>query len=164
MKNFLIGIFIAIFFMASCHQTTQKKQEPASAPVQEKRVDPTVQKLSEMQYRSLVFDYESHPDQWVFIGNKPCVVDFYAEWCRPCKMIAPFFDTLAREYAGKVNFYKINVDESQNLAQFFNVRSIPTVMFCNTEAARYVNGAYPMEYYRSLVDSLIGLEKKTLVP
>lgn len=66
---------------------------------------------------------------WRFLGDKPALVDFYASWCRPCQMLSPIVDEVAEEYAGKVDIYKVNVDDEQELAAMFNVRSIPTLVY-----------------------------------
>ena len=66
---------------------------------------------------------------WHFLGDKPALVDFYASWCRPCQMLSPIVDEVAEEYAGKVDIYKVNVDDEQELAAIFNVRSIPTLVY-----------------------------------
>ncbi|MBO7262541.1 MAG: thioredoxin [Alistipes sp.] len=66
---------------------------------------------------------------WKFLGDKPALVDFYASWCRPCQMLSPIIDELAEEYAGKVDIYKVNVDDEQEVAAHFNVRSIPTLAY-----------------------------------
>lgn len=67
--------------------------------------------------------------QWKFLGDKPVLVDFYAAWCRPCQMLSPIVDEVAEEYAGRVDIYKVNVDDEQELAAYFNVRSIPTLAY-----------------------------------
>lgn len=66
---------------------------------------------------------------WQFLGDKPALVDFYASWCRPCQMLSPIVDEMAEEYADKVDIYKVNVDDEQELAAIFNVRSIPTLVY-----------------------------------
>lgn len=88
-----------------------------------------VQHITAAQFKSIVFDYETQK-QWLFKGKRPCVVDFYADWCGPCKMLSPTMDQLAKEYAGKIDFYKINIDKEPDLAQAFQVSSIPALLFC----------------------------------
>ncbi|MBQ6613493.1 MAG: thioredoxin [Alistipes sp.] len=66
---------------------------------------------------------------WTFLGDKPALVDFYASWCRPCQMLSPIVDEMAEEYAGRVDIYKVNVDDEQELAAHFNIRSIPTLVY-----------------------------------
>lgn len=85
--------------------------------------------LTSEQFIARVGDYRSNPGSFKFLGNKPALIDFYAEWCGPCKMIAPVLEELSGEYAGKVDIYKVNVDEEEELAMLFGIRSIPTLIF-----------------------------------
>ena len=85
------------------------------------------------QFLSQVLDYVSNPSSIKFMGSRPAVVDFYANWCGPCKMLAPIFEKLSNEYAGKVDFYKIDVDQEGALTADFNVQSIPSLFFFSTD-------------------------------
>ncbi|MBQ3677506.1 MAG: redoxin domain-containing protein [Bacteroidales bacterium] len=152
MKQHFLFVLCLLIVAACGNKNAQTKQHVETQSVVKK---PIVESLSEQQYREVVFNYLESPTQWDFKGGKPCVVDFYAEWCRPCKAIAPYFDTLAEVYAEKVDFYKINVDYARELSEFFQIRSIPTVMFCDEESLQYANGAYTMDFYVKMIDSLL---------
>lgn len=76
-----------------------------------------------------IMDYEAHPDEWVFAGSRPAVIDFYTTWCGPCKMMAPVVESLAEKYAGKIDFYKVDIDQESELASVFGISSIPTFLF-----------------------------------
>jgi thioredoxin len=76
-----------------------------------------------------VANYEANQDSFKFLGDKPAIIDFYAEWCGPCRMLSPKFEEISNLYAGKVDVYKINVDEEEELASLFDIRSIPTLVF-----------------------------------
>lgn len=80
------------------------------------------------EFKTKVFDFEKNPKQWKFIGKRPCIVDFFATWCGPCKRLAPILEELAQEYQGRVDFYKVDVDKSNDLASAFGIRSIPTLL------------------------------------
>jgi len=80
-------------------------------------------------FKEKVWDFEKNPEEWKYEGNVPCVIDFYADWCKPCKMVAPIMDELAIKYDGKVKIYKINTDKEKKLAGVFGIRSIPSVLF-----------------------------------
>lgn len=88
-----------------------------------------VTELTAELFKSKVMDYEKHPQEWIFAGDKPAVIDFYATWCGPCKATAPIVDALAVTYAGKVDFYKVDVDKQQEIAALFGIRSIPSLLF-----------------------------------
>lgn len=90
----------------------------------------TTTHIGKADFINLIMDYEKNPQTWVFKGDKPCLVDFYAEWCGPCKITGPILEELAKEYAGKINIYKIDVDKEKELASVFGVQSIPTFLFC----------------------------------
>jgi len=85
--------------------------------------------LTKESFKEKVFDYENNKE-WNFKGELPCIIDFYADWCGPCKMVAPILEQLSEEYKGKINIYKIDTEKEQELAAAFQIRSIPTILFC----------------------------------
>lgn len=87
-----------------------------------------IEHLSKETFLEKVFNYEKNTD-WKFEGTLPCIIDFYADWCGPCKMVAPILEELAVEYAGKINIYKIDTEAEQELAGAFGIRSIPSMLF-----------------------------------
>jgi thioredoxin 1 len=92
-----------------------------------------VKNISKADFLTLIMDYEANPTQWVFKGKKPCVVDFYADWCGPCRMTSPILEELAVEYEGKIDIYKVNVDKEKELSQVFGVSGIPAFLYCPME-------------------------------
>ena len=86
--------------------------------------------LNKEMFLKKVMDYEKNPEKWIFKGELPCLIDFYADWCRPCKITGPIIDELAKEYAGKIHVYKINTEEQRELAAVFGIRSIPSFLYC----------------------------------
>lgn len=87
-----------------------------------------VEYLTKETFKEKVFDFETNKD-WKFEGTEPCLIDFYAEWCGPCKMVAPILDELSSEYDGKMKIYKVNTEEQPELAQMFGIQSIPSILF-----------------------------------
>lgn len=85
--------------------------------------------LTYKEFISKVWDFEKNPSTFVFKGKIPAIVDFYADWCGPCRKVSPIMEKLAQEYEGRVAIYKINVDQEKDLASVFQVRSIPMVLF-----------------------------------
>ena len=101
-----------------------------------------------------VWDFENNPQEWVYKGDTPCVIDFYADWCKPCRMVAPIMDELSKDYDGKVKIYKIDVDKEKKLASVFQVRSIPSVLFIPKTGKPEMNtGALPKDSYIEIIET-----------
>ena len=116
--------------------------------------------LTKAEFLKKVFDYEKNPTKWVYAGDKPCIIDFYADWCGPCKRVAPILRELAAEYKQEIIVYKINVDQEKELAAVFGVQSIPTFLFIPKEGQPMVSmGALPREEFVKQIDSFL-LKKK----
>ena len=108
--------------------------------------------LTKQTFLEKVFDYEKNKE-WKFEGELPAVVDFWAPWCGPCKMVGPIIDELSEEYKGKVNFYKVNTDEEQELGAVFGIRSIPSLLFIPKDGQpKLAVGALPKESFKSTID------------
>lgn len=88
---------------------------------------PTI-KLTTQKFKDDVFDYTTEKE-WKYKGSVPAIIDFYADWCGPCKMVAPILEELANEYDGKLNIYKVDTEVEQELSQVFGIRSIPSILF-----------------------------------
>ena len=85
--------------------------------------------ITKADFLKKVYDFEKNPDEWKYLGSQPAIVDFYADWCGPCRQLSPVLDELTKEYSGKLTIYKVNVDNERGLATFFGIRSIPTLLF-----------------------------------
>lgn len=85
--------------------------------------------LTKETFMEKVANFEANPKEWKYLGDKPCIIDFYADWCGPCKAVAPILEELAKTYDGQIYVYKINTDEQQELASAFGIRSIPSLLF-----------------------------------
>lgn len=111
--------------------------------------------LTRESFQEKVFDFEKNKS-WTFAGELPCIVDFYADWCGPCKMVAPVLEDLAKEYAGKVNFYKVDTEDQQELAAVFGIRSIPSILFCPKEGKpQMAMGAMPRDAFVEAIDQVL---------
>lgn len=107
--------------------------------------------LTKDTFLTKVFNYEKNPE-WKFEGELPCLIDFYADWCSPCKMVAPILEELSKEYDGKINIYKIDTEAQQELAAAFGIRSIPSLLFCPKEGQpQMAMGALPKQ---SLIEAI----------
>jgi thioredoxin 1 len=111
--------------------------------------------LGKREFKQKIYDY-TFSREWKFKGDKPAVIDFYADWCRPCKMIAPIMDQLSEEYEGKVRFYKVNTEKEPEVAKAFNISSIPTLLFIPmTGSPVVVRGAQPRFLLKRHVETIL---------
>lgn len=111
--------------------------------------------LTKETFLNKVFDYEKNQD-WKYAGELPCLIDFYADWCSPCKMVAPILEELAVEYKGKINIYKVDTEEEQELAGVFGIRSIPSLLFCPKDGApQMAMGALPKDTFKKAIDDIL---------
>lgn len=122
MKNklFLPGLFFLIFF-SGC-----KSENPSSASITD--TGNAVVALTGESFRKLVFNYETNKE-WKYEGDKPAIVDFYADWCPPCRQLSPLVEEIAKEYNGKIVVYKVNTDKEKDLAQSIGISNLPTLLY-----------------------------------
>ena len=117
-----------------------------------------VEQLSEETFKEKVFDFVNH-STWNYEGNLPCVIDFYADWCAPCKVVAPIMDELSQEYEGRVIFYKVDTQVEQGLAAAFGIRSIPSILFVPTnDKPQMAVGALPKESMEKAITDVLKVE------
>ena len=120
-----------------------------------------VEFLSEETFKSKVFNFEKNKD-WKFEGDKPCMIDFYADWCQPCKMVAPILEELSEEYDGKIDIYKIDTEVERNLAGMFGIQSIPSLLFVPKEGQpQMAVGALPKETFKKAIADVLKVEEQT---
>ncbi|WP_075590901.1 thioredoxin [Labilibacter marinus] len=101
--------------------------------------------LTKETFKEKVFDFEANKE-WKFAGNKPCLIDFYADWCGPCKAIAPVLEELSKDYDGKIDIYKVDTEAERELSGMFGVQSIPSLLFIPSEGQpQMAQGALPKE-------------------
>jgi len=101
--------------------------------------------LTKQTFLEKVFNYEANKE-WKFEGKLPCIIDFYADWCQPCKIVAPILEELSGEFDGKIDIYKVNTEQEVELASAFGIRSIPSMLFCPAEGQpQMAVGALPKE-------------------
>ncbi len=117
--------------------------------------------LNKQTFLEKVFNYEQNKE-WKYEGELPALVDFWAPWCGPCRMVGPVLEELSEEYKGKVNIYKVNTDEEQELGGVFGIRSIPSLLFVPKEGQpRMAVGALPKESLIEAIEKeLLGEEVK----
>lgn len=115
--------------------------------------------LTKETFKEKIFDFEKS-QEWDFKGEKPCIIDFYADWCGPCKIVAPVLEELAGEYTGKLDIYKINTEDQQELAGMFGIRSIPSLLFVPVnDKPQMAMGALPKEAFQEAIKDVLKVEK-----
>lgn len=124
----------------------------------------TTVKLTTEDFKLKVLDYTTQ-EQWSYQGTLPAIIDFYADWCGPCKMVAPVLEELAKEYDGKLIIYKVDTEKEQELAAIFDIRSIPTFLFIPMEGKPMLQpGALSKAMFKKVIDEHLVVEKKIILP
>ena len=112
--------------------------------------------LTKEEFLKKVANYEANPTEWKYLGDKPCIIDFYADWCGPCKMVAPILDELAKEYSDKIYIYKVDTEAERELASAFGIRSIPTMIFIPMgEDPQVAQGALPKNVIKDAINKTL---------
>jgi len=118
-----------------------------------------IEHLTKETFLSKVFNYEKNKE-WKFEGENPCIIDFYADWCAPCKIVAPILEELATDFDGKLDVYKVNTEQEQELAAVFGIRSIPSFLFVPAEGnPQMAMGALPKDTFIKAFKDVLGVEK-----
>jgi thioredoxin 1 len=117
-----------------------------------------IEHLSKDTFKEKVFDFETNKD-WKYEGKIPCIIDFYADWCGPCRTVAPILEELSEEFNGKLNIYKIDTEAEQELAAMFGIRSIPSLLFVPIEGQpQMAMGALPKDSFKKAFKEVLGVE------
>ena len=159
-------IFSLAFLSCSNIQGNQKETTVSLTDGETEKGNASSKSQGEVEYLSYdtfltkVWDFENNSQEWVYEGDVPCVIDFYADWCGPCKRVAPIMDDLAKKYNGKVKIYKINTDKERQLSSAFGIRSIPAVLFVPMAGKPMMQtGALPKDQYIKIIEDEL-LNKK----
>ena len=164
MKKRAITALIAILALTSCNakgksEATITENNKTEINTTKTGKTMTTVKLTKEMFLEKVANYEASPNDWKYLGDVPCIIDFYADWCGPCKAVAPVLEELAAEYDGKIIIYKVDTEVEQDLAAAFGVRSIPTLLFCPMEGAPQVSrGALPKESFKEAIKDVLSVE------
>lgn len=139
-------LLMTVLLTLSVACTAQSKKETPKAEIQH---------INANYMREHIYDFEAHPDTFVYKGDKPAIIDFYADWCRPCRQLAPKLQEVADRYADQLVVYKVNVDENPQLASLFGVQSIPMVLFVPLNDLPYKSlGDIPMDHIEGLLGKI----------
>jgi len=156
MKQFVLLLLITGLSLTACGQTKNNKTEE---PVKKENKMKTIH-LNKIDFLTKVANYEANPNEWKYLGDKPALIDFYADWCGPCKAVAPVLEELAKEYDGEIYIYKIDTEAEQELAAVFGIRSIPSLLFVPMNGTpQMAQGALPKNVLKDAINKVL-LEKE----
>lgn len=154
MKQLVYGVLMSVFMFAACNTQAKEKQELKQTT--KKEVSMKTIHLTKAEFLEKVANYETNPNEWNYLGDKPAIIDFYADWCGPCKAIAPVLEELAAEYGNEIYIYKIDTDKEQELAAAFGIRSIPTLLFVPMKGdPQMARGALPKNTLKEAINSVL---------
>lgn len=162
MKNFAIMLMAIAAINVACTSSTNKTEKADTVVKAEKsavaKAGSTETKtvhLTNATFKEKVFNYEVNKE-WKYEGDKPCIIDFYADWCGPCKQVAPILEELAKEYDGEIIIYKIDTEKQRELAAAFGIRSIPSLLFVPASGQPQMSqGALPKEQFVKMINEFL---------
>lgn len=159
MKKILMGVLSALILAACGGASEARSAQNENQQNAQQSKTTTVMKpihLTKAEFLKKVVDYEGNPTEWKYLGEKPAIIDFYASWCGPCKRVAPILDELAAEYGDKIDIYKIDTEQEQELAAAFGIRSIPTLLFVPMEGKpQMVQGAIGKADFEKIIQEVL---------
>ena len=150
----LLVLVVGFMTLSSCKgqaknaagETESSQETTANTPVH----------ITKADFLKKIYNYEASPNEWKYLGDKPAIIDFYADWCGPCKMIAPSLEQLAKEYAGKIDIYKVDVDKETELAQVFGIQGIPALLYIPmTGKPQMLQGALPKDQLKKKIETIL---------
>lgn len=145
-----------VLLLVSCSMSAKSDKNEAGETAKGE-----VETLNKAEFLTKIFNYEKNPNKWVYEGNKPCIIDFYADWCGPCKKVAPILKELAEVYKNDIVIYKVDVDKEKELASAFGIQSIPSILFVPQHGQpQMAQGALPREEFVKLIDNFLLGQKK----
>lgn len=158
MNRIALTLLVSVLTLTACQAKSDKKDK-TEENITINNTNMTTVKLTKEIFIEKVANYEANPNEWKFLGDVPCIIDFYADWCGPCKAIAPILDELAAEYGDKLIIYKVDTEKEQDLASDFGIRSIPTLLFVPMEGApQTVQGALPKAQLKEAIKEVLKVQ------
>lgn len=153
-KNFALLILV-VGFMTFVSCKGQAKNSESVENTTETQANAPIH-LTKAEFLKKIYNYEESPNDWKYLGDKPAIIDFYADWCGPCKIVAPILAELANEYAGKITVYKIDVDKETDLARDFGIQGIPALLFIPmNEKPQMSQGAMSKKQLKEMIDKVL---------
>ena len=146
--SFLLIIIFPLIF-------NECKAENPVSPLKTNMVSNTVVQLTNETFKKMVFNYDKS-SEWKFEGNKPAIIDFYADWCPPCRQLSPLVEEIAKEYAGKIDVYKVDTDKETTLAQALGITNLPTLLFIPAKGKPQITmGALPKDSLIKAINEIL---------
>ena len=151
MKKIISLIILCFLLVAISANADDKKGSKAKNNVKAKPIE-----LTKADFLEKIANYETTPNEWKYLGDKPAIIDFYASWCGPCKIIAPILEELAAEYSGSIYIYKVDTEKERELAYIFGIQSIPSLLFIPIgEKPQMAKGAIPKASFKKAIDEFL---------
>ena len=151
MKKLLVTAACILTFAAGADGQTDNKNDNTKQTNTMKTIA-----LTKADFLTKVANYETNPTEWKYLGDKPALVDFYASWCGPCRMVTPILEELAGEYEGKIVVYKVNTEKEPDLAAAFGIRSIPSILFIPMSGKpQMLQGAMPKDAFKKAIEEYL---------
>ena len=148
MKKTVMMLFMAVA-VASCGNAQSSNNNKKDTTMK------TIE-LTKADFLTKVANFETNPTEWKYLGDKPAIIDFYASWCGPCKLVAPILEELAAEYGDSIVIYKVNTENEQELAAAFGIRSIPSILFVPVNGKpQMAMGAMPKSSFKELINKVL---------
>ena len=156
MKKWMTLLLVGgLFFSCGNAQTPAGEKAETVVSGQKENKTGTI-KMTKADFLKKIADYEKNPKDWKYLGDKPAIVDFYANWCGPCRSISTVLEELAAEYEGKIYIYKVNVDKERDLSGALGIQSLPSLLFIPMEGQpQMAKGALPKETFKKVIDDFL---------
>jgi thioredoxin len=138
-EKVLLSLLVSLVFLITCRSEIGGSAKP------DKAGNTDVIQLSNADFKKMVFNYEVNKE-WKYEGSKPAIIDFYADWCGPCRQLSPLVEEVAKQYAGKIVVYKVDTDKETTLSQSMGISGLPTLLFIPAQGKPQMSmGAIPIE-------------------
>lgn len=143
MKKIVASLIVFFALVSTLSAQTQKEES-------------SVIQMNKQMFLDKVFDYTTGATEWKYLGNKPCVIDFYATWCGPCRMVAPILKDLAKEYGEEIVIYKVDTDKEKELSMAMGIQSLPTIVFIpQSGQPQVIVGAADKATFKRAIDEVL---------
>ena len=150
-RSLLVALIFSPFIFGEC-----KADNPAGPELKSEPSDKVVQ-MTDESFKKLIFNYENYKE-WKFEGSRPVIIDFYADWCAPCRQLSPLVEEIAKEYSGKIDVYKVDTEKEKTLSQNLGISGLPTLLFIPAEGKPQITmGALPKESLVKAINEILNV-------